>query len=73
MTIENIKHICYSDGKLPVIEEDDIYKIIIPYVDKETGKENHLISSPVQEFLQILGEEELSVKEMMQLLNLRGG
>lgn len=66
----------YSDGKLPVIEEDDIYRIVVPYTDKvagkETGKENMLISSPVQELLHILGEKELSVKEMMKLLNLKG-
>ena len=70
----------YSDGKLPVIEEDDIYRIVVPYTDKvagketgkETGKENVLISSPVQELLHILGEKELSVKEMMKLLNLKG-
>lgn len=66
----------YFDGKLPVIEEDDIYRIVVPYIDeepdKETGKENILISSPVQELLHILGEKELSVKEMMKLLKLKG-
>lgn len=66
----------YSDGKQPVVEEDDIFKIVIPYIDietgKETGKENLLIPSPVQELLRIIGDKELSVKEIMELLNLKG-
>lgn len=91
----------YSGGKQPVIEEDDIFKIFIPYIgqetgqenqetgketgkegqetgketgqeSQETGKENILISSPVKELLDIIGEKELSVKEMMKLLNLKG-
>ena len=70
----------YSGGKQPVIEEDDIYRIVIPYIDAETGQEagqeagqeNYLYSSKVKELIMILGENELSIKEMLELMNLRG-
>lgn len=66
----------YSGGKQPVIEEDDIYRIVIPYIDaetgQETGQENYLYSSKVKELIMIIGESELSIKEMLGLLNLKG-
>lgn len=66
----------YSGGKQPVIEEDDIFKIVIPYIEietgQETGQETSLISPQIRNLLQVLGENEMSITEMMISLGLNG-